>query len=416
MRTPRRRRSRGGVDEILADVGANWPVHASMPLLAAPIGYVTKVLANRDDVPADRVRRPRAVPRLAGRGARRAARMASIACDTMTAKLISPAEVFARLDAERVAKEIERPLRRRRRGRGRRLPRRAAWVVPGGLGWGCGGWVPVASAAGCGLLRRRLVHLAGSRESAGRRRGLRSAPECTRRATSPPRADAPDGPAAASTTSRRSPGGSRRSTSRARGSRSRKRPQGRDREGAAAAAADRPAHHGGAATRPRRCGTPPGRAGRRCRRRAPRGCAPRPAAAPDDGQAEVLAGALRSLLDRPHEELGHGDAQRLGLFRRRLPRGRRRAVVGHGRAAVVERVDGLQSPSQLTEHGPLQLLPLGLDHGRPWQASGEVGARLRRPSGEQARLGDQRRGADAPTVRRRLLGRLRLPPIICYQR
>ena len=41
---------------------------------------------------------------------KRAARMASIACDTMTEQLIEPAEVVARLDASRIAQEIEKPL------------------------------------------------------------------------------------------------------------------------------------------------------------------------------------------------------------------------------------------------------------------------------------------------------------------
>src|SRR5262249_52976770 len=41
---------------------------------------------------------------------RRAARMAGIATETMTSQLITPAEVFGRLDPRRVAKEIEQPL------------------------------------------------------------------------------------------------------------------------------------------------------------------------------------------------------------------------------------------------------------------------------------------------------------------
>jgi uncharacterized membrane protein YheB (UPF0754 family) len=100
----------GGVDAITADVAANWPVYASMPLLAALIGYVTKILAIEMMFrPVEFVGRP---PLLGWQGVvpRRAARMAGIACDTMTTKLISPREVFERLDAERVAQEIEKPL------------------------------------------------------------------------------------------------------------------------------------------------------------------------------------------------------------------------------------------------------------------------------------------------------------------
>jgi uncharacterized membrane protein YheB (UPF0754 family) len=41
---------------------------------------------------------------------RRAERMATIACDTMTARLIRPEEIFSRLDPERVAQELNKPL------------------------------------------------------------------------------------------------------------------------------------------------------------------------------------------------------------------------------------------------------------------------------------------------------------------
>lgn len=98
------------MDAILADVSRNWYIYASMPLIAALIGYVTKIVA------IEMMFRPlefRGIrPYLGWQGIvpRRAARMASIACDTMTEKLISPAEIFGRLDAERVAKEIEKPL------------------------------------------------------------------------------------------------------------------------------------------------------------------------------------------------------------------------------------------------------------------------------------------------------------------
>ena len=98
------------MDEILRDFGTNWYVYLSMPLLAAVIGYVTKILAiEMMFKPVEFVGKP---PVFGWQGIvpRRAARMASIACDTMTSTLISPEEVFERLDAERVAKEIEKPL------------------------------------------------------------------------------------------------------------------------------------------------------------------------------------------------------------------------------------------------------------------------------------------------------------------
>lgn len=98
------------LDRIAADVAEHWYVYLSMPVIAAVIGYGTKLVA------IEMMFRPlefRGVGRRLGwQGIvpRRAARMAAIACDTMTDKLIRPEEIFQRLDAERIAKEIERPL------------------------------------------------------------------------------------------------------------------------------------------------------------------------------------------------------------------------------------------------------------------------------------------------------------------
>lgn len=95
---------------IVDDVARNWYIYASMPIVAALIGYTTKIVAIEMMFrPLEFVGKP---PFFGWQGIvpRRAARMASIACDTMTEKLISPAEIFDRLDAERVAKEIEKPL------------------------------------------------------------------------------------------------------------------------------------------------------------------------------------------------------------------------------------------------------------------------------------------------------------------
>ncbi|MBC6447117.1 DUF445 domain-containing protein [Actinokineospora xionganensis] len=85
-------------------------VYASMPLMAALIGYVTKLVAIRMMFqPLEFVGKK---PYLGWQGIvpRRAARMASIAVDTMTDRLISASEVMGRLDPERVVKEIEQPL------------------------------------------------------------------------------------------------------------------------------------------------------------------------------------------------------------------------------------------------------------------------------------------------------------------
>ncbi|MEV4057299.1 DUF445 domain-containing protein [Amycolatopsis sp. NPDC049688] len=95
---------------ILADFAQHWPLYVSIPVVAALIGYGTKLVAIRmmfQPVEFIGVR-----PFLGWQGIvpKRAARMASIACDTMTEQLIEPAEVVERLDASRIAKEIEIPL------------------------------------------------------------------------------------------------------------------------------------------------------------------------------------------------------------------------------------------------------------------------------------------------------------------
>jgi uncharacterized membrane protein YheB (UPF0754 family) len=99
-----------GSGHILADLKTNWLLYASMPLIAAAIGYGTKLLAvEMMFKPVEfRGRRPYLgwqgiIPRMAGR-------MASIACDTLTAKLLDPKELFDRLDPERIVQELEEPL------------------------------------------------------------------------------------------------------------------------------------------------------------------------------------------------------------------------------------------------------------------------------------------------------------------
>lgn len=112
-----RGRERGGLEgsmdlqSIVEDIQANYWLYLSMPLVAAVIGYVTKLVAIRMMFePLEFVGLK--APYLGWQGIvpRRAARMATIACDTITARLISPKEIFGRLDAERVAREIEQPL------------------------------------------------------------------------------------------------------------------------------------------------------------------------------------------------------------------------------------------------------------------------------------------------------------------
>jgi uncharacterized membrane protein YheB (UPF0754 family) len=98
------------IPEILLDLEQRWWLYASMPLIAAIIGYTTKVVAIKMMFnPVEfRGRRPYLgwqgiIPRSAGR-------MAAIACDTLTANLLDPKELFDRLDPERMVKELEVPL------------------------------------------------------------------------------------------------------------------------------------------------------------------------------------------------------------------------------------------------------------------------------------------------------------------
>lgn len=98
------------LDSILADLRAHAWIYLSMPLVASMIGYVTKLVAIR--MMFEPIRFFGIPPYLGWQGIipRRAERMAAISCDTITSKLISPKDVFSRLDAERVAREIEGPL------------------------------------------------------------------------------------------------------------------------------------------------------------------------------------------------------------------------------------------------------------------------------------------------------------------
>ncbi|RJQ85987.1 DUF445 domain-containing protein [Amycolatopsis panacis] len=95
---------------VLDDFARHWPLYVSIPVVAALIGYGTKVVAIRMMfAPVEFIG---IKPFLGWQGIvpKRAARMAGIACDTMTEQLIEPAEVIDRLDARRIAKEIEEPM------------------------------------------------------------------------------------------------------------------------------------------------------------------------------------------------------------------------------------------------------------------------------------------------------------------
>ena len=96
---------------ILQDFSEHWMLYLSIPLVAALIGYVTKILAIKMMFyPVDfRGKKPW----LGWQGIvpKHAAKMAGIACDTLTEQLLSPQEVVERLDPERIVAEVEKPLR-----------------------------------------------------------------------------------------------------------------------------------------------------------------------------------------------------------------------------------------------------------------------------------------------------------------
>lgn len=97
---------------VVEDITRHWYIVFSIPLVAALIGYVTKLVAIKMMFePIHFVGIP---PYLGWQGIvpRRAARMAGIAVDTMTRELISANEVVARLDPERLAAELAEPMRR----------------------------------------------------------------------------------------------------------------------------------------------------------------------------------------------------------------------------------------------------------------------------------------------------------------
>lgn len=86
-----------------------WWVFVAMPPFMALIGYVTKLLAIR------MMFAPLEYHGLHPFGwqgviPRRAARMAAVACDMLTSKLIGPRDILERLDPDKVAAELEAPL------------------------------------------------------------------------------------------------------------------------------------------------------------------------------------------------------------------------------------------------------------------------------------------------------------------
>ncbi len=97
------------LNNILADVQENWWLYCLLPVVAALIGYTTKIAAiQMMFYPLKFV----GIRPFGWQGVvpARAEAMANIACDTLTRDLLKPEELFERLDPARVAEEIEGPL------------------------------------------------------------------------------------------------------------------------------------------------------------------------------------------------------------------------------------------------------------------------------------------------------------------
>ena len=99
--------------EMLADFQQNFWLYVSIPFISGLIGYVTKVVAIQMMFAPLEFKGLKlfGLPLVwQGIVPRKAEKMASIAVELMTSKLIKPEEIFARLDPKRIAKEIEKPL------------------------------------------------------------------------------------------------------------------------------------------------------------------------------------------------------------------------------------------------------------------------------------------------------------------
>ncbi|MCB0509103.1 MAG: hypothetical protein R2739_03170 [Chitinophagales bacterium] len=95
---------------LIDDFKAHWHVYLSMPIIAALIGYMTKIVAI--EMMFNPLEFIGIKPYLGWQGIipRKAAIMSTIACDTLTSRLIKPEEIFARLDPDRIAEELEKPM------------------------------------------------------------------------------------------------------------------------------------------------------------------------------------------------------------------------------------------------------------------------------------------------------------------
>ena len=98
------------LQEIIADFHANLWLYLSIPFISGFIGYVTKIIAIQMMFAPLEFKGIKPFFGWQGIVPRKAEKMATIAVELMTSKLIKPEEIFARLDPARIAKEIELPI------------------------------------------------------------------------------------------------------------------------------------------------------------------------------------------------------------------------------------------------------------------------------------------------------------------
>ncbi|MFI5613525.1 DUF445 domain-containing protein [Amycolatopsis sp. NPDC051903] len=100
------------MDVVLDDLARHWPVYATMPFIAALIGYVTKRVA------IEMMFRPLEFvgikPFLGWQGVvpKHGGRMAAIATELLTTNLLDIKEIFDKIDPVIVTRELEQPLLR----------------------------------------------------------------------------------------------------------------------------------------------------------------------------------------------------------------------------------------------------------------------------------------------------------------
>ncbi|OZI89558.1 DUF445 family protein [Acinetobacter baumannii] len=95
---------------MIADFQQHFWLYVSIPFMSGLIGYVTKVIAIQMMFSPLEFKGIKPFFGWQGIVPRKAEKMATTAVELMTAKLIKPEEIFARLDPKRIAIEIEKPL------------------------------------------------------------------------------------------------------------------------------------------------------------------------------------------------------------------------------------------------------------------------------------------------------------------